>query len=886
MLGFTEPVPQNIPEKGVPLLRNFTPIEYNHQGKIWDIDTAPNGIVYMAADKGLLEYDGSTWNSFSGSDGITRSIYIVNDSLIYTGSDLDFGVWKKNVYQQFEYTSLYPFREDLVGINEEFWKTFSIGDNIFFISADNIYVYKDENLTKIPAINRIESSFVVNDKLYFTDQENGLYLLEDLSPKHVSHFPKGIDFNLSGIYELNDEMVLVTKNSGLLRLTNGEFRPVSGNLSNKLKAANVFSFERIGDSYLTFGTILDGVFITDLDGDVIHHINRSKGLQNNTVLSMHHSSTGKLWLGMDYGVSFLDLNNEITFFYDFNGGFGTGHTAVLDGDTFYLGTNQGLYKANWNDLDNKSQANNFELIPGSEGQVWTLKIIDGQLLIGHDRGLFTLQNGRFSQLNNQQGFWTIQPYKDYLLAGTYTGILIFRKQGNRWVYQKQMELILGACNQVLIEGDNTIWVNIPNYGIIKADLNEDLYPDERQIFLKETFGGDDHYLKFTEDGVFVVTDELNYVYDSAQNIFTESTAIDFTSEVDDLIQGFLRPLPINSDFEFLPVYNGFALRDLTVSEVVDESPFRLVFRSIEAFNNRRRMHTYGGAEVPHDLNNILVESIVANQGNVLYQYSLNGSSEWSEWSPESTFELIGLDYGEQQVNARAMVNGVVTPAETIRLSIAIPWYLMWYAKTFYLLLGVSVIYMVYVWRQVSMKKLEADLLLNQEQSLQEQEQKHQKELRRLAEASLEAEIDRVKGQLKSKTIELATKAKENEEINEVLLNLKEKVKRLEQNPESLKSRSAEILYAIDSHISSEDNTFEIQMDELHQEFFKKLKHTFPDLTSNDLRLCAYLKIGFNSKEISELFKIKPSSVYISRSRLRKKLNMESDDDLHGYLNSI
>jgi len=76
------------------------------------------------------------------------------------------------------------------------------------------------------------------------------------------------------------------------------------------------------------------------------------------------------------------------------------------------------------------------------------------------------------------------------------------------------------------------------------------------------------------------------------------------------------------------------------------------------------------------------------------------------------------------------------------------------------------------------------------------------------------------------------------------------------------------------------------MDQLHQDFFEKLRRDFTDLTSYDLRLCAYLKLGFNSKEIANMLNIQPSSVYISRSRLRKKLDLNSDKDLSSYLNSI
>jgi hypothetical protein len=52
ILGSLANFAQPVPEKGVPVLQNFTPSQYQHKGKIWDIGSAPNGIVYMAADKG------------------------------------------------------------------------------------------------------------------------------------------------------------------------------------------------------------------------------------------------------------------------------------------------------------------------------------------------------------------------------------------------------------------------------------------------------------------------------------------------------------------------------------------------------------------------------------------------------------------------------------------------------------------------------------------------------------------------------------------------------------------------------------------------------------------------------------------------------------------
>jgi AraC family chitin signaling transcriptional activator len=59
-----------------------------------------------------------------------------------------------------------------------------------------------------------------------------------------------------------------------------------------------------------------------------------------------------------------------------------------------------------------------------------------------------------------------------------------------------------------------------------------------------------------------------------------------------------------------------------------------------------------------------------------------------------------------------------------------------------------------------------------------------------------------------------------------------------------------------------------------------------DISIHDLRLCAYLKIGMNSKEIAEVMNIQPSSAFVSRSRLRKKLNLRVDEDINSFLNAI
>ncbi|MGM0458046.1 MAG: hypothetical protein ACQERO_01765 [Bacteroidota bacterium] len=878
---------QQLPEKGVPLLQNYSPAEYDHKGKVWDIDSAPNGIVYMASDKGLLEYDGTTWKHYKGSEGVTRSVRVVSDTLIYTGSDLDFGVWRRNAYNDFEYRSLYPFKEDLSEINEEFWDVHYLDETPYFISSSNIYVHRNGSLTKIPAPGEINSSFLLDDSIYFFDEQEGVFLLDDLSPRRL--FGTGnTPFDIVGIFAEDDSLVLVTQNSGLYRYKSGDFSRIDSRFSDTLEEANVFSFEKINESQYAFGTILRGLFISDREGRIIHNINKNKGLQNNTILGLHYSNAGKLWLSMDYGVSNLDLGSEFSFFYDYRGDFGTAHSAVLDGDTFYMGTNQGLYRASWDALNDSREFYEFGLVPGTEGQVWTLQTIDGELFMGHDRGLFKREGEGFTRINDERrGTWTVEQYGDYLLAGTYNGISIFRKNGGDWTYQDQMELILGSCNQVMIEGENTLWVNIPNFGVLKASLDENLYPENRVHFPTSRFRESDHYLVMADSAIEVHTESGVFLFDEVNDRFVERDENQNTQPViDNLKLPNSQPNRLNDQYEFYPVYNGFALKNLKNGRQVQEFNPRLQFRNVVAFNNEENTQWDTETVLPYELNNLRIDLNVPNQQEVLYQYRTESGGEWSEWSANSTIELVGLDHGSHTITARAMIEGDVTEARDLSIQLSTPWYLSWFALTGYVILIFGLLYVLYLWQEISLSRQKKSLLASQRDNMIKEKERHRIQIQKVEEEKLQAEIERLKEQFKSKTIELATKAKENDEKNRILLTLKEKFDKLEENPKTLPHRSREIKQIIESHISSDDNTFEIQIDELHQDFFETLRTQFPDLTLYDLRLCAYIKIGFDSREISEMLNIKPSSVYISRSRLRKKLGLESDDDLHSFLNSV
>lgn len=880
---------QGLAKKGVPPILNFEPAEYHYQGKIWDIDSSPSGLVYMASDKSLIEYDGHNWKKYEGSDGVIRSILVQNDSLIYTGSDLDFGVWKRDKLQNFEYKSLYPFQEDLKAINEEFWGIHAVGEDLFFVSASNIYIYTSQGLTKIALTEQIIDSFELNEALYFYCKNGSLYTLDNLAPKEFLSVKEPTDMEIVGLIngEKENELIIVTKNSGLFVSKNGNLKPLVNKLSIQLIESQVFSFEPLSNEALAFGTINSGLLIAQKDGQIIQSIKKTKGLLNNTILSIHQQPNKKLWLSMDYGVATVLLNSEFTFLSDQDGIFGTPFTAILDGNDFYIGTNQGLYVTAWDQFNYETNSTSFSLIKNSEGQVWTLSKINDQILVGHDKGLFILNNKSLEAIDNQKkGYWDVLQYENYLLGGTYNGVSIFKNENGKWRYLKQMDLIIGSSNQLLLDDEGYFWVNIPNYGLIRSKLDSLLNPVNRKIYLDDQFTGSDLYLINEQANLVLLSTDYSYEFDETSEAFASPKPLMYT----DISSKFLFPnkkaIHLDNEYEFKATYNGFSLKKIDSSSYEPLESVNISVRKIEAFTQDSTIHVLNGEAIAPQFNNVRIHSVVANEDDVYYQYKLGEESAWSGWVKSTSITFYNLDFRKYSISLRAKLGEKITQPKTIQFEIISPWYLSWVAYIIYLILAALIGYVAIMRARRIVEKHKKQILTTELQNIKQKERNERFNLQFREVELLKSELNELKSQVKTKAVELASKTKENEEQKQLIQELKEKIQELKNHPELSNSRIIEIENILDQSPNHDSKTFELQMVELNHDFYKKLKESHSDLTSNDLKLSVYIKAGFDSKEIANLLNIKPSSVYISRSRLRKKLNLSSNDDLQSYLNSI
>lgn len=97
----------------------------------------------------------------------------------------------------------------------------------------------------------------------------------------------------------------------------------------------------------------------------------------------------------------------------------------------------------------------------------------------------------------------------------------------------------------------------------------------------------------------------------------------------------------------------------------------------------------------------------------------------------------------------------------------------------------------------------------------------------------------------------------------------------------------EIKKTIKANLSDESwSAFVYQFEKVHPKLFDELQSKFPSLTKNDLRLCAYIRVGMDRKEMAAVSNVTPEAIKKSLYRLKKKMNLDAETDIREFLTEL
>jgi DNA-binding CsgD family transcriptional regulator len=106
-----------------------------------------------------------------------------------------------------------------------------------------------------------------------------------------------------------------------------------------------------------------------------------------------------------------------------------------------------------------------------------------------------------------------------------------------------------------------------------------------------------------------------------------------------------------------------------------------------------------------------------------------------------------------------------------------------------------------------------------------------------------------------------------------------------RRPKFAEDNLLKVLRMIDNGNTHNQNWegFKTWFEQVHPEYYRRLKKEFPKLSSSDLRLCALIRLSLNSKECARILGISPDSVKVSRHRIRRKMNLDVSGNLVEFL---
>ena len=603
-------------------------------------------------------------------------------------------------------------------------------------------------------------------------------------------------------------------------------------LVSDLNGSIVMSMVEDHNKRLWVGTLRGGISIIDLNSDEFLNLKPENQVHQAYALALDHS--GNIWVGNRTGITIynenLDIKEKFTPTEPLYNSSNLVNVIFKDiKNDMWVGTANGLFR--------------YELI--NKGQYKKHSYYHDNTDSTTINGNHILSVGQNSNLN--------------IFIGTYGyGVNQFnRKQNNFSPYTLSDQMAGKTIEGIICDKNKNTWFST-NLGLTKVDSLQNVF----------NFNHNDAVYPFNGGGAYIGTNGLIYMAGSFGLSYFNPALID-NSESEFKIN-FIAAKAISQNTETSYSFNELTQCNNNFDSNITIPP-----------NNNLFTITYSCSD-PIISNDLKYEYKIAELNNTWNNVGSQQTITFSNMNP-GTYSLWvkAIDKNGTPVKAHASLKITVLPAihQTI-----------WF-KVLMILLAIVLLLIIYFWRISFLRKKEIHLknLLDQKTNeAKRQEQRiAQDKIRMLQIEKDHQELSQKQliAELKFKNQELTNNTLLTVHKNDLLNNIKDKLQ-FEVKQKQIDKKN--ILLLID-HINDsfmldkEWEQFYALFKEVHPFFLDNLKSKHSNLSERDIKLCALILMKFTSQNIANLFGISLSSIKVARHRLRRKLNLENDQDLYTFL---
>jgi DNA-binding response OmpR family regulator/signal transduction histidine kinase len=512
---------------------NYYPKDYINQPQNWCILQDKRGIIYVANQGAVMEFDGVSWREIPVPNKSVRSLAMDDKGIIYVGGINEIGFLAPDAIGKLCYESLLDFLDDDKRNFSLVWQTHSTTEGIYFRTSKFLFHWNQasKQFKVWEAKYRFNSSFVCEGKFVIQQKNVGLMHIVNDS---LTLIPGSETFAANEkIYVMvpydSKRMLMGTRAKGIYIFDGIKAVPFPTGIDNYLKEKRLSYGIRLSSPYtksgnFALGTFKGGLVIIDSQGNLKQILNKASGLQDDNVKYVLEDSLGNLWLALDKGISKIEYASPISVLDDRSGLTGIVLSVVRHepDNALYVGTTRGLYY-----LEGSSTSfSKFRPVPGLTTTCWSLLCIGDYILAVTTYGVFQVEVGNDikRRIINNPSYTLLQsklePKRIWVGTNQGLGSLYLENEKNQWNEEFQFKAITGSIRTIVEDKKGNLWLGTLTKGVLQVDFpNGMIHPIVTRYNTSHQLPpGEVHVFKAAGHPIFA-TDKGIFRFDEERKVF-------------------------------------------------------------------------------------------------------------------------------------------------------------------------------------------------------------------------------------------------------------------------------------------------------------------------------------------------------------------------------
>lgn len=464
---------------GMPFIQHYMPADYDAGSQNWDIVQDNNGVIYVGNNKGLLQYDGKSWQLIQVSNNSTVRSLCHQDGIIYVGAENEIGYLEPTITGDLQYHSLVPYLDSAYHDFNITWNILGNHEGVYFRTSKYVLRWKDGKFKVWEPKTRFSRSFLLQDQYYIQERRGNLLTTQGDSLVIAPNGEKLKDMLVQAIlpYETDKALILPNNdNAYILELKEGgAFTTYQGEAVNEFcKSGVIYDHGILQDGNYVVCTIGNGAIAFNKEGQIVQTINKAYGLADEVMICLFTDKTGNLWAGLNSGIAKIEMASPFRVWDDKQGLEGAVSNIIRVNQKLYASTVQGLYAYN---------GSQFAPIKGISEQTWeVLPYTTGEnprLLVGNYAGLYEVRDTTLkASLSGGSTAIDLLQKPDQpkiVFAARTSGLHIYQDNGNEWLELQAIKDLPGEIES-LCDGTqkNKVWAAVNSHQVLSLEFpNED-----------------------------------------------------------------------------------------------------------------------------------------------------------------------------------------------------------------------------------------------------------------------------------------------------------------------------------------------------------------------------------------------------------------------------